>query len=239
MGIDIIVISDDALRMRYPGGKGKCYQRLINLMPPHQTYIESHLGGGSVMRNKKAAQRNIGLDLDAKVIDLWRAEFPDACELYQLDAVSFLERFPFDGHELVYVDPPYMVQTRRRAKVYRCDYTEQDHLRLLRCLAVLPCKVMLSGYDCDLYNRELDGWHKVSFSAKTHVEVRDETVWMNYEPPSCLHDTRYLGETYRERQTIQRRLSRLRNRIESMDPVERHELLQWMQENYGKAEEAA
>ncbi|MDQ2510981.1 DNA adenine methylase, partial [Pseudomonas aeruginosa] len=49
-------------------------------MPPHQTYIESHLGGGAVMRNKKAAQRNIGLDLDAKVIELWESKLPGTCE---------------------------------------------------------------------------------------------------------------------------------------------------------------
>ncbi|HEJ4804126.1 TPA: DNA adenine methylase, partial [Pseudomonas aeruginosa] len=120
--------------MRYPGGKGKCYQRLINLMPPHQTYIESHLGGGAVMRNKKAAQRNIGLDLDAKVIELWQSKLPGTCELHQVDAVSFLEGFAFKGEELVYVDPPYVPETRRREKVYRCDYTEADHIRLLRCL---------------------------------------------------------------------------------------------------------
>lgn len=225
--------------MRYPGGKGKCYQRLINLMPPHQTYIESHLGGGAVMRNKKAAQRNIGLDLDAKVIELWQTEHPGTCELHQTDALTFLQSYPFEGEELVYVDPPYMPETRRREKVYRCDYTEEDHMRLLRCLVALPCKVMLSGYDCDLYNRELDGWRKVSFPAKTHVEVREETVWMNFEPADRLHDSRYIGETFRDRQTIQRRQSRLRNRIESLNPIERQELLQWMQDHYGNAEEAA
>ena len=225
--------------MRYPGGKGKCYQRLINLMPPHQTYIESHLGGGAIMRNKKAALRNIGLDIDAKVIDLWRSKHPEICELYQVDAVSFLESYLFEGHELVYVDPPYLESTRRRAKVYRCDYSEEDHLRLLRCVVRLPCQVMLSGYDSDLYNRELAGWRKVSFPAKTHVGMRDETVWMNFAPPSCLHDSRYLGETFRERQTIQRRQSRLRSRINELDPIERHELLLWMKEQYANAEEAA
>ena len=59
--------------MRYPGGKGKCFQRLINLMPEHATYIETHLGGGAVMRHKRPAQRNIGIDVDAQVIDAWRA----------------------------------------------------------------------------------------------------------------------------------------------------------------------
>lgn len=225
--------------MRYPGGKGKCYQRLINLMPPHQTYIESHLGGGAVMRNKKAAQRSIGLDLDSKVIGLWQAEYPNTCELHQVDAVTFLDGYAFEGEELVYVDPPYVPETRRRSKVYRCDYSEDDHRRLLRCLVALPCKVMLSGYDCELYSRELVGWRKVSFSAKTHVDVREETVWMNFDPPSRLHDSRFMGETFRDRQTIQRRQTRLRSRIESLDPIERHELLQWMQEHYGSAEEAA
>jgi len=32
--------------MRYLGGKGKTYQRIINLMPPRRVYIETHLGGG-------------------------------------------------------------------------------------------------------------------------------------------------------------------------------------------------
>ncbi|MFB1632768.1 MULTISPECIES: DNA adenine methylase [Pseudomonas] len=191
------------------------------------------------MRNKKAAQRNIGLDLDDKVIALWHAQHPGICELHQVDAIAFLEGYAFEGHELVYVDPPYVPETRRRAKVYRCDYSEDDHLRLLRCLAALPCKVMLSGYDCDLYNRELVGWRKVTFPAKTHVEVREETVWMNFDPPDRLHDSRYMGQTFRDRQTIQRRQTRLRSRIESLDPIERHELLQWMQEHYGSAEEAA
>lgn len=77
------------------------------------------------------------------------------------------------------------------------------------------------------------------FSSKTHVEMREEVVWMNFAPPSRLHDTRFLGETFRDRQTIQRRQTRLRTRIESLDPIERHELLQWMQELYGNDEEAA
>ncbi|URD45503.1 DNA adenine methylase (plasmid) [Pseudomonas sp. BYT-5] len=225
--------------MKYPGGKGKCYQRLINLMPPHHTYIESHLGGGAVMRHKKAAARSIGLDLDPIVINRWRNEFPEVCELHQTDAVAFLQTYEFQGDELLYVDPPYVPETRRRVKVYRCDYAHDDHLQLLRLLMTLPCKVMLSGYDCELYNAELDDWRKVSFPAKTHVDVREECVWMNFEPQSRLHDARYMGDTFRDRQTIQRRQARLRSRIDRMDPTERHDLLQWMQENYGCTEEVA
>lgn len=30
--------------MNYHGGKGGVFQKLINLMPPHEVYIETHLG---------------------------------------------------------------------------------------------------------------------------------------------------------------------------------------------------
>ena len=50
--------------MNYPGGKGLLYQKFINLMPLHEVYIETHLGGGAIMRNKRPARRNIGIDID-------------------------------------------------------------------------------------------------------------------------------------------------------------------------------
>ncbi len=41
--------------MSYPGGKGHAFTHVINQMPPHQVYIETHLGGASVLANKKPA----------------------------------------------------------------------------------------------------------------------------------------------------------------------------------------
>jgi DNA adenine methylase len=54
----------------YPGGKGGqgVFQSLINLMPPHDVYIEPFLGSGAVMRNKRPARLNIGLDLDPHAV---------------------------------------------------------------------------------------------------------------------------------------------------------------------------
>jgi DNA adenine methylase len=48
----------------YPGGKGTVYHKIINLMPPHEVYIEPFLGGAAIMRRKLPAQLNIGIDLD-------------------------------------------------------------------------------------------------------------------------------------------------------------------------------
>ena len=53
--------------MGYLGSKataGLC-QTLIAMMPSHSRYIETHLGGGAIMKRKPPALCNIGIDLDA------------------------------------------------------------------------------------------------------------------------------------------------------------------------------
>ncbi|WP_374588709.1 DNA adenine methylase [Ideonella dechloratans] len=219
--------------MRYPGGKGKSFQHLINLMPPHATYIETHLGGGAVMRNKKAAQRSFGIDLDAAVIDRWRRSNPSGCTLVHGDAIEFLASFDFTGQELVYCDPPYVTATRRRARIYRHEYSDRDHERLLQMLLCLPCMVMISGYENEIYARHLAGWNRYSFDAVTQAGLRKENVWFNFEPPTRLHDAGFLGDTFRERQSIKRRHERLVDRFERMCPVERHHALQLLNAKFG------
>lgn len=218
--------------MRYPGGKGKCYQRIINLMPAHSTYIESHLGGGAVMRHKKPAKANIGIDRDDKVIERWR-QLPEVCELVAGDATEYLRTYAFRGGELVYADPPYLKSTRRSSgALYRYDLDETDHVRLLDVLKGLPCMVMVSGYASPLYDDALASWRRVSFMAKTHVELREECVWLNFEAPAQLHDGTHLGSTFRERQSVKRRHQRWIDRLDHMPAVERGHLLALIRDRY-------
>ena len=63
--------------MGYFGSKatsGLC-QPIIAMMPPHDTYIETHLGGGAIMRRKLAALRNIGIDRDARALDGFECDY--------------------------------------------------------------------------------------------------------------------------------------------------------------------
>ena len=55
----------------YEGGKNGhgVYHRLINRMPPHEVYIEPFLGSGALMRLKRPAHLNIGVDLDPKALE--------------------------------------------------------------------------------------------------------------------------------------------------------------------------
>ena len=93
--------------MGYFGSKatsGLC-QPIIAMMPPHDTYIETHLGGGAIMRRKPAALRNIGIDRDARALDGFECDY--RVELIHGCAHRFLSESAFEGSELIYSDPPY------------------------------------------------------------------------------------------------------------------------------------
>jgi DNA adenine methylase len=197
-------------------------------MPPHEVYIETHLGGGAVMRNKRPARRQVGIDIDARVIEKWENDPSLPCELLCCDSVEYLENTLVEAGTLVYSDPPYFPSTRRRRRVYAHDYNDEDHERLIACLRRLPCLVMLSGYPNDLYETLLSGWTRSTFNSKTHVEVREEAVWMNFEPPSQLHDCSFLGNGFRQRELIKRRTERLRSRIRRLPRAEQYSLLTWL-----------
>ena len=77
-------------------------------MPPHEVYIETHLGGGAVIRNKRPARRNIGIEVDPKVIEKWPEKEKRGIEIIQGDGVNFLKDYPLTGNEMVYCDPPYL-----------------------------------------------------------------------------------------------------------------------------------
>jgi DNA adenine methylase len=218
----------------YPGGKGKCFQHVINLLPPHSTYIEAHLGGGAVLRNKLPAEISIGVDIDPVVIETWRRNYPGAAILVQDDAVTFLQQQSLHRDDVVYCDPPYLPSTRRAKKVYRFDYKQEDHERLLACLCRLQCKIIISGYPSSLYHDYLTSWNTKVFPAKTHQGVREEKLWYNFEPPTKLHDARYLGDSFRARQNLKRRQQRMQTKLAAMPVQEQRLVLDWLRRCVGE-----
>jgi len=94
-----------------------------------------------------------------------------------------------------YLDPPYLPDTRRDGG-YKHEMTIEDHKDLLKLITNIKGKVLLSGYDNELYQNYLKNWHKIDFRVSTSVPLRKkeekeennfeenfriETVWMNYE----------------------------------------------------------
>lgn len=214
--------------MQYPGGKGASgvYQRLINQIPIHRVYIESHLGGGALMRYKRLAQINIGLDIDPAVLKRWSGMV--GLEVICADAVRYLKNYPFKGDEFIYADPPYLPSTRRSHRaIYPNEYTQEQHVELLQCLIQLPCSIMISGYSSELYAEHLKDWRYLSFVTRTRSGANaTESLWMNYPPPEKLHDYRFIGDSFRERERIRRRIQRWKERIATLPPQERHALLE-------------
>ena len=211
--------------MAYPGGKGRAYQRIISLMPPHATYIETHLGAGSILRRKRPARRSFAIDIDERVVAGSRARRMAGVELVHGCAIRFLREFDFHGDELVYSDPPYWPEARRRARCYRHDYTREDHLELLTTLAALPCRVMLSGYPNPAYEAALTGWMRHRVLNQTQAGPVEEALWTNFTPDHRFHDYSYVGCDFRERERIRRCRQTQVERLRKASPIERAAML--------------
>jgi len=216
--------------MNCPGGKGLSFQKYINLMPPHDVFVETHLGGGSVIRNKLPAKQNIGIEINSDIINKWYATEQVNFELIHSDAITYLRTYPFRGKELIYCDPPYLRETRRSKKaIYKYEYTTEQHIELLELIKSLPCMVMISGYHSALYKRYLSNWHMYSFKATIRKQTSTELIWTNYPHPIELHDYQYLGDNFRERERLKKIARRWTNRLKSMPILEQQALFHAIQ----------
>jgi 16S rRNA G966 N2-methylase RsmD len=220
----------------YPGGKNGegVFQRIINQIPPHRVYVEPFAGSAAVFRHKRPAERSVLLDLDpgalAILVDCARAVVLGpgrTCEIREVCGIQWLEDWAPEMHAdwFVYADPPYLASTRSKKRIYRHEMDRLEHRRLLRVLRDLPCKIMLSGYDSALYRRELKGWRTDRFMAGTRGGPREEWLWMNYPQPEVLHDWRYLGGGFREREKLRRQQRRWVARLERMNLLQRQALM--------------
>lgn len=199
------------------------YQAIINLMPPHDTYIEGFLGTGAVMKRKAPAQRSIGIDLNKICIDAFDYA---AAELYLTCVFKFLRSFDFagSGRTIAYLDPPYLSSTRTSAARYDYELTDEQHRELLEIAQNLPCYVILSGYRNIIYDESLSDWWSVDFQAMSRGGVRTETVWCNFKPGDVHYHT-YAGKDFTDRQRIKRKAERWAKNYESLPAGERQAVL--------------
>lgn len=229
--------------MSYLGSKAASgvYQKIIAEMPPHDTYIETHLGSGAVMLRKPPAKVSWGIDIDPNTIETFNQDNPEFLDalgnslfIDVNDAVNFLEsklrrhavdgktEFERMGRVLIYSDPPYLPETRTSRARYRHEYTVADHKRLLARLMDLPgnVSVILSGYPSQLYDETLAGWRSKEFQAMTRGSVRTEKIWMNY-PEGRAYSHTFAGKDYNDRHRIKRKAERWRAKYAALPPAER------------------
>lgn len=95
-------------------------------------------------------------------------------------ALEVIKRFDYEN-VFMYLDPPYLLNTRA-GKQYKHEMSDTEHEELLKAIVNSRAKIMISGYESDLYNEYLKKWHKATFnSCAEHGKKRIEIVWMNYQ----------------------------------------------------------
>jgi len=113
----------------------------------------------------------------------WIMDIAERLRMVQVEnrpALDVIKRFNYP-EVFQYLDPPYLLGTRR-GKQYKHEMSDTEHEELLKAAVDSRAKIMISGYESDMYNDYLKGWHKECFkSCAEHGASRTEIVWMNYE----------------------------------------------------------
>lgn len=227
-------------RARFVGGKGGngVWQRIISEMPAHTGYVELFAGRGTILLAKRPAAWSIAVDNDADTCADLRDRIAKAVGMNGAvvicgDARSYLAKLAGNGREtLVYADPPYLMATRSTQRAYyRQEFaTETEHMQLLNLLRLLTCNVMLSGYESSLYSTMLQDWRQVKIPTSTRGGPAVECLWCNFPPAAELHDCRFAGSNFRDRERIRRRIKRWTAKLTAMPALDRQALIAGLDE---------
>lgn len=111
----------------------------------------------------------------------------DTTHLVQIehqDAFTLIERYN-NSNVLMYLDPPYLRNTRRSGKLYKHELNTEEQKRLLELITASKAKIIISGYENELYDTVLSSWHKdITESQVTSGAVATEAIWYNYDCPN-------------------------------------------------------
>lgn len=95
------------------------------------------------------------------------------------DALDVIKTYGRKG-ALLYVDPPYLAETRSGTG-YGVEMEDVDsHRGLAEVLRATEASVCLSGYDSPLYAELYPGWNRLEIKARANSGSRTEVLWMNY-----------------------------------------------------------
>jgi DNA adenine methylase len=152
----------------------------VRFMQSHGFRLTEKADGRKMSMAGKLPMR---FDIGINYLKLW-ADMAIRLKGVQIENRPALELIRAFDHEnvLIYLDPPYVWSTRGR-KQYRHEMSDQDHEELLETVISSKAKIMISGYDCELYEKYLKGWRKLQIPARAQNSLpRTETLWMNFEP---------------------------------------------------------
>lgn len=215
----------------YNGGKNGSgvYQAIINQIPPHEIFISGFAGNcGVLCHKKKAIGANYAIDLEKYVADAWKL-IPGVTAV-NADVIEWLPKnirhYEALGESKIFIflDPPYLKSVRsHQGNLY--NYKMDDpasHKRLLAMVKLIPYPVCITHYPCKLYDTELKDWRHLDIQGRTHYGMKTERLYMNYPEPTALHDYRYIGNDYREREEYKKSKRNMIAKFKRMPELERN-----------------
>ena len=126
----------------------------------------------------------------------WIMEIAERLRMVQIEnrpAIEVIKRFNFKN-VLMYLDPPYVLGTRA-GKQYKHEMSDTEHEELLITILQSDAKIIISGYESDMYNDYLKKWNKTSFtSCAEYNGARKEVIWFNFETDKQMNLFDFIGE---------------------------------------------
>lgn len=151
---------------------------------------QSHNAAGPIRRNAKGWKNQAASAMFVPLPRTWRtvpqrildcmAMLCDA-EIENKPAVEVIKRHN-SPNAVIYADPPYPMSTRS-GRLYVQEMTDEQHVELIGALNDHAGPVILSGYDCELYNSRLAHWSRKEKQVLAEKgQKRIEVLWLN---PKC------------------------------------------------------
>lgn len=155
--------------------------RRMSLSGRMDTFAKSKRQRGGQQEGKNAWENSI------TALDAWHKRLAKV-SLYNYE---ILESMHVLTGEFVYIDPPFLPETRQSKDVYPYEMTKEDHEDMLKILtheSNLDTKILLAGYASELYRDylELTGWTRHDKSLTNHssqAKTKSKKIlslWRNY-----------------------------------------------------------
>jgi DNA adenine methylase len=104
------------------------------------------------------------------------------------DALFLIEKYN-NKNVLMYLDPPYVLETRKNRKPYKHEMTNEDHVRLCELINKSEAKIVVSGYENGIYAEHLKRFYKTGIKAyDERGNAKTEVIWTNYRTPGELFE---------------------------------------------------
>lgn len=145
-------------------------------------------GFGCGNKYKNGYRRGIG-DTSPNPAKAW-AKLPEViqfaaerlknAQIEHVDALKLIKDMHGEN-TFIYIDPPYMKETRKKKNQYNHEMTDEQHIKLLQIVKESSCKIMISAYENEIYNNTLVDWRKEHKSTISECSrKRTEVIYMNY-----------------------------------------------------------